>query len=133
MRGQQLGHGDQVVSRLRGARDNSLVGLSCGLVSAEGGLVGSGTWLLGVLLLLGDQSNSSLVALSSLDSDSLLVDETGVLAGMLVDQVHRIARESDTSRLGALHKEGILGSDDLPDQVRRHLARVVWHFCGELI
>lgn len=45
--------------------------LSCALVSSEGGLVSKNTWSLWVLLLLGDQSNASLVALSWENSDSL--------------------------------------------------------------
>jgi hypothetical protein len=45
--------------------------LSCGLVSAKGDLVDRASWSLWVLRLLGDQRNSSLVALSWCNSDGL--------------------------------------------------------------
>jgi hypothetical protein len=63
--------------------------------------------------LLRDQVDSSLVI--RLDANSLLINEASVCPGVLVDEVHRIAREHYSASRSALHEVGILitctGSD----------------------
>ena len=92
------------------------------------------------------QVDSSLVI--RLDANSLLINEASVCPGVLVGEVHRIAREHNSASGSALHEVGILitctGSEsaasslptksvltsDLPDEVSgdiwafRHLVRV---------
>lgn len=60
--------------------------LASRLVALEGGGVDS-RWLLDGRRLLGDQSNTSLLAGSWLDADGLSVDKSGVLAGVDVGEV----------------------------------------------
>ena len=42
-----------------------------------------------------------------LDADGLVVDETGVFAAVLVEEVQRVAGELDTAGLLALDEEGV--------------------------
>lgn len=112
-----------------------------------GGEVGDGL-LAGRGLLAQDLDTTVLVGD---DTDGLLVDETGILAGVQVLQVKRVARETDTTTGPAGDNVGVVvaymskkllifrdsfGStinshtrratrekltDDLPDQIRRNL------------
>lgn len=43
----------------------------------------------------------------SLDSDGFLISEAGVFAGVLVREVHRVARELDAAGLFPLDEEGV--------------------------
>jgi hypothetical protein len=56
--------------------------------------------------LLRDQVDSSLVI--RLDANSLLINEASVCPGVLVGEVHRIAREHNSASGSALHEVGIL-------------------------
>ena len=59
-----------------------------------------------LLRLLRDQVDSSLVI--RLDANSLLINEASVCPGVLVGEVHRIAREHNSASGSALHEVGIL-------------------------
>jgi len=65
--------------------------LLVGVVLAKVGDVVLRLWLVGVFLLLGDQSDSS--PLVWLDADSLVIDEAFEFPRVLVRQVDRVARE----------------------------------------
>ena len=56
--------------------------------------------------LLRDQIDSSFVI--RLDANSLLINEASMRPGVLVGEVHRIAREHNSASGSALHEVGIL-------------------------
>lgn len=58
-------------------------------------------------LNLGDQLDGVAVGL---DANGLLVDETGIFAAVLVEQVQRVAGELHAAGLGALGEVGVAGA-----------------------
>src|SRR5947209_17986417 len=66
--------------------------------------------------LLRDQVDSSLVI--RLDANSLLINEASVCPGVLVGEVHGIAREHNSTAGSALHEVGILITCTRSDQLR---------------
>jgi hypothetical protein len=91
--------------------------LSVGGTLAIGVCVVGRRWLVGLAGLLGLQSYTTLLV--RLNRDSLVVDKTSVLLGVLVGHVERIARE--------LHTAGSLGLDEESIVVFCGLVLVLWH------
>jgi hypothetical protein len=101
---------------------DSLVGLAARLAvvvlnQVLGGLVGGTS-------LLADNGDT---LLGSDNTDSLLVEETGVLAAVLAGQVKGVARELDTAIASGLGQEAVVVADDLPDQVRGNVGKSRGH------
>jgi hypothetical protein len=84
---------------------NGLVGLAVALGAAVGGLGEVLSGLVGLSLLGGDNNGT---LLTSGDTDGLVVDEAGVLAGALVDQVEGVTGELDTTVLLALGRVAVV-------------------------
>jgi len=101
---------------------NSLEGLAVALGAAVGGVDKVLGGLVGLGLLGGD-NNSTLLAGG--DTEGLVVDETGVLAGGLVGQVEGVSGELNTAVLLALGREAVVVTDDLPDQVRGNVGELL--------
>lgn len=109
------------VSGLASGGGNVLVGLA--VVGAEGALVGVLRGLAGGLGL-GDKLDALLTI--GRDADGLLVNVTGVLAGVHVGQVERVTGEVNTTSRVALDQVGVVVAGDLPDEIggdvgQRHL------------
>jgi hypothetical protein len=84
---------------------NGLVGLAVALGAAVGGLGEVLSGLVGLSLLGGDNNGT---LLTSGDTNGLVVDEAGVLAGALVDQVEGVTGELDTTVLLALGRVAVV-------------------------
>ena len=79
--------------------------LSCGLALGKGDLGGVASRSVLVLGLLCGQSDT---VLGILDTDSLIVGESGLSPGVLVGQVERVARELCTAATFSADEEGIV-------------------------
>jgi hypothetical protein len=64
------------------------------------------SWLVRLHRLLRDQIDSSFII--GLDANSLLINEASMRPGVLVGEVHRVAREHNSASGSALHEVGIL-------------------------
>lgn len=93
---------------------NTLVDLAGGGAGTVGHSDHALSGLLGVAGLLGDHGNT---VLSSLDTDSLVVGITGILVGVLVQQVQGVPGELEATAGVAVNQEGVLVAGDLPHQI----------------
>lgn len=113
------------VTGLGGLVGDGFVDLAAGFAAGKGGLGHAGGGLVGTGNLLAEDDDGTLI--TSGDTDSLVVEETGILAGVQVGEVEGVTGELETTAGRTLHEVSILEAGNLPEKVSRdvgHLERL---------
>jgi len=104
-----------------GRTDDALVGLARSMLSTDSVGLNGLCWSVLLACFLGADGDAALLAGCSLETNRVAVDEAGVLAGLLVDEIEGIAREYCAAASLALDLERVPRLDDHPKDVWGHV------------